>query len=53
MYFFRNKQTGRNISAGNTVQQKQSERLLEYVEELPDTVGEGASWEGTHWTCCL
>lgn len=56
MYFFRNKQTGRNISAGNSVQQKQSGRLLECVEELPhtadDTADDGASW-GRHWTCCL
>lgn len=47
MYFFRNKQTGGNMSAGNTVQQKQSGRLLECVEELPDTAGEGTSW-GRH-----
>lgn len=47
MYFFRNKQTGGNMSAGNAVQQEQFGRLLECVEELPDIPGEGASW-GRH-----
>lgn len=47
MYFFRNKRAGGNMSAGNTVQQKQSGRLLECLEELPDTAGEGACW-GRH-----
>lgn len=39
------------MSAGNAVQQEQSGRLLECVEELPDTLVREPAGKDMHWTC--